>query len=139
MISLEYFLGSFLTILTVFFISKINKNVSNSNRSFKFSQSHIFELTKPYQKPIVKNHTRRQSDIHYDKTNIKVLIMEDKAFWIKNNAIYTAAVDGDEVIKSSAEQVDIMGMDKVELDKMIFIVDQLTERQKHDRRNPGVE
>ena len=31
----------------------------------------------------------------------------------------------------------MMGMNKVELDKMMFIVDQLTERQKNDSGNSG--
>lgn len=138
MISLEYVLGSILSLATMFLFYKINIDKNKPTFKLKLSQSYILSLSKPKLKVIEKVRKERQSDIHYKKININVLIMDDKAFWIKNNAVYTAEMEDNEIIKNSAVQVDMMGMNKVELDKMMFIIDQLTERQKNDRRNPGI-
>ena len=54
-----------------------------------------------------------------------MLIVEGKAYWTKNNVFYVSnIVDGD-IDKNNAQVVDTMGMNKVELDKMLFIIDQL--------------
>lgn len=137
MISLEYFLGSFLTIVTAFFLYKKN-NVNYRTTNVKISQSRTAELLRPFlvQRPKVKKD--RQSDIHNKKINIRVLIMDDRAFWIKNHIVYSAEVEGNEVIKNSAVEVDMMGLNKVELDKMLFIIDKLNERQEDDNRSSGV-
>lgn len=135
MISLEYFLGSFLTLgLAILLLKYYKPKPLNSSRT-GYSQSYILKMTG---KKMTKKDKLTQSSKHIQQSNIKVLVMEDRAFWIKNNAVYTAQVDGDEIIKSSASQVDMIGLNKVELDKMIFIIDQLTERQNDDRRDPGV-
>lgn len=140
MISLEYILGFLLTIgLLAYFFVKNKEIMYEKEFTIKYRQSHIFELIKPSINFSKKRIVNRQSDEHEKKINIKVLIMDDKAFWIKNNAVYTAPVENDEIIKGSATQVDIMGMDEVELGKIMFIIDQLTERQDNDRGNPGVE
>jgi hypothetical protein len=39
--------------------------------------------------------------------------------------------------KEAAEQVDTMGMDKVQLDKMLFIMDKLREGINDDSRGSG--
>jgi hypothetical protein len=39
--------------------------------------------------------------------------------------------------KDSAEQVDIMSMDKIQLDKMLFIMDKLREGIDDDNRGSG--
>lgn len=138
MISLEYILGSFLTLglVLILFNTPAIKNMKNNKVLYR--QSDVFQLTKDYIKMPKTERKERQSDRHERQSHIQVLIMQDRAFWIKNNSVYTAEVENDEVIKSSAVQVDMMRLDKVELDKMIFIIDQLTERQNHDRRDPGI-
>jgi hypothetical protein len=49
------------------------------------------------------------------------------AYWIESNTVYSAKFDGLEIIPETKKVVDMMGIDKVELDKMILIVDRLTE------------
>lgn len=136
MISLEYFLGSLLTVATALFLYKKN-NINYVNNNVKISQSRTAELLRPFlvEKPKVKK--EKQSDIHNKKINIKVLIMDDRAFWIKNNIVYSAEVDNNEVVRNSTVEVDMIGLDKVELDKMMFIIDKLNERQEDDNRSSG--
>lgn len=138
MVSLEYVLGSFLTLGLVFILfNTISIKNMKTNKTL-YRQSDAFELMKKYNKILLPEKKERQSDKHKKQSEIQVLIMEDRAFWIRNNAVYTAQVENDEVLKSSAVQVDMIGLNKVELDKMMFIIDQLTERQNHDRRDPGI-
>ena len=70
---------------------------------------------------------RTQSKVHYDKTNIKVIIFDNDAYWIKDNIFYKAPLVNELIDKDSAEQVDTIHMDKVQLDKMLFIMDKLRE------------
>jgi len=58
--------------------------------------------------------------------------MEDQAYWIKDNIFYTADVMGDGVDKDTTRRVDTMVMNKVQLDKMMFIIDRLREGNSND-------
>ena len=73
-----------------------------------------------------------QSSKHDEKINIKVVIFDKKAYFVKDGSFYCADVDGDSIDKHSATLVDTIGMDKVQLDKMLFIMDQLRDGKKND-------
>jgi hypothetical protein len=129
---MDFLLGTVTTtlILFIFLVFLINKR--NKREPFfviRYSQSHIHRILSPLlpqvdqiSKAVVKNNQSRK---HLKDTNIKVLIVEGKAYWTKNNVFYVSnIVDGD-IDKNNAQVVDTMGMNKVELDKMLFIIDQL--------------
>jgi hypothetical protein len=84
-----------------------------------------------------KLNTRTQSKVHYDKTNIKVIIFDSQAYWIKDNIFYRAPIVNEIIDKDSAEQVDTIHMDRVQLDKMLFIMDKLREGINDDSRGSG--
>jgi hypothetical protein len=143
---MEYFLGSIVTLLTMFVVSKYaNRVVEEHDKKFvgiKYSQSSMFTLVKPFlptnkelQKP--KNTQAINSKIRSQK---RVIIMDGMAYWIHDHNLYTAEVSpNDEVQKETAKIVDTMSMDKVQLDKISFIVDKLTEglpNESGDSRNP---
>ena len=73
-----------------------------------------------------------QSSKHYEKINIKVVIFDKKAYFVKDGSFYCADMQGDAIDKHSATVVDTIGMDKVQLDKMLFIMDQLRDGKKND-------
>jgi hypothetical protein len=77
---------------------------------------------------------RSQSKNQYDKTNIKVIIFDNNAYWIKDNIFYKAPLVDQLINKEAAEQVDTIHMDKVQLDKMLFIMDRLREGIDDDSR-----
>jgi hypothetical protein len=97
---------------------------------------HRYNGTKKNSRKLV---TKTQSKMHYDKTNVKVIILDNQAYWIKDNIFYKAPIDGQEIDKESAEQVDTIHMDKVQLDKMLFIMDRLREGIDDDSRGSGDE
>jgi hypothetical protein len=78
--------------------------------------------------------SKTQSKAHYDKNNVKVIILDNQAYWIKDNIFYKAPLNGQSIDKESAEQVDTIHMDKVQLEQMLFIMDKLREGINDDSR-----
>ena len=95
---------------------------------------HQYSMQKKY---IEKVNRKSQSKIRKEKENVKVIILEDIAYWIKDNAFYTAPMVDNLINKDSAIQVDTIHMDKVQLDKMLFIMDRLREGISDDSRDSG--
>jgi hypothetical protein len=122
-----------LVLFTYIFASRPEPN------SLIVSQSmllHRYNGTKKYSRKLV---TKTQSKMHHDKTNVKVIILDNQAYWIKNNIFYKAPLVDQLIDKDSAEEVDTINMDKVQLDKMLFIMDRLREGINDDSRGSGNE
>jgi flagellar hook-basal body complex protein FliE len=105
------------------------------------SQAYVYNLIKPAM-PILEmlsepSKVETQSLKHEESKFTRVLVLEDSAYWISNNQVYSAKITEDRIDGESTAIVDIMGMDKVELDKMIFIIDKLTEGTDNDHSNSG--
>ena len=127
--------GLTITILLVLFTYVFASR--SSSKPQIMSQSMLlyrFNYGKKYSRKMIN---RTQSKMHYDKTNVKVIILDNQAYWIKDNIFYKAPIDGQSIDKESAEQVDTMHMDKVQLDKMLFIMDKLREGINDDSRGSG--
>ena len=74
-----------------------------------------------------KKNKPTQSSDYAKKNSIKVMFIQDKAYWIKDNQLYTADVVNGEVDKFTTKEVDTMTMNDVELKNTMFIVEKLTE------------
>ena len=133
---MEYFLGSAITMIAMFVTTRLisfNK-VDNKKDIPRYSQSHIHMLILPLL-PEIRKYKKKmitQSSKHEEKTNVKVVIMDNKAYFIKNGTFYCADMHGTEIDGANATSVDTMAMDKVQLDKMLFIMDQLRDGKKDD-------
>ena len=133
---MEYFLGSAITMLAMYVTTRLiayNK-VKNKKDIPRYSQSHIHMLILPLL-PEIRKYKKKmitQSSKHEEKTNVKVVIMDNKAYFIKNGTFYCADMHGTEIDGANATSVDTMAMDKVQLDKMLFIMDQLRDGKKND-------
>lgn len=132
---MDYLLGSLMTVL-LFLISKkfLSKTVKRfDNSGLAISQSYTFMLVKPYIHLLKENKKlKTQSSKHHDSQYVRVILADHKAYWISNNTFFVAdEVDGF-IDKESAKPVDTMGMDDVQLDKMMFIVETLTEGEQDD-------
>lgn len=138
---MEYFIGFLSAFVFIYIISycqkKYNIFYEISLRHLKPSQSHTHNLLYLAQ-PIKNNIKKTQSKLHDAKTNIKVIIMDNQAYWIRDNVFYTAdmSIDGN-VNKDSTRTVDTMNMNSVQLDKMMFIIDKLREEAFYDRGGSG--
>jgi hypothetical protein len=64
-------------------------------------------------------------------------MIENSAYWVKDNVFYMADLVSGEVNPETTRVVDTMGMDSVELDKMLFIMDRLREGLDNDSGGTG--
>ena len=122
-----------LVLFTYVFASRSAKSpqiVSQSMLLYRYNSA------KKYSRKLV---TKTQSTKHYDKTNVKVIILDNQAYWIKDNIFYRAPLVGQSIDKDLAEEVDTISMDRVQLDKMLFIMDKLREGINDDSRGSGNE
>jgi hypothetical protein len=117
-----------LVFLTYFIASRSNNKpqiVSQAMMLYRYSNG------KKYSRKLA---SKTQSKNHYEKTNVKVIILDNQAYWIKNNIFYKAPLVNQLIDKDSAEEVDTINMDRVQLDKMLFIMDKLREGKTDDSR-----
>lgn len=73
--------------------------------------------------------------LHRQKVETRIAFVDNNAYWIKDNCFYTAPVIDDEIDVDAAIQVDTMSMDTVQLNKMLYIVEQLREGLEDDNWN----
>jgi hypothetical protein len=139
----EFLLGSVATVLAILVLrSAMIKDLSkNSKISIRYSQSHIYEITKDFipDEFFFKKQRDTQSKSHEKSMYTRVVFLDNEAYWIKNNALFVADMDEGVVAEETARRVDTIGMDKVQLEKVIHIVEALTEGRKNDSGYSGHE
>ena len=121
-------------VMLLFISAYIVKARSNSKRTQIISQAmlqHRFSGANKYSR---KFNAKSQSRNHEKETNVRVIIVDGQAYWIKDNIFYNAPLVNNLVDKESAQRVDTTHMDKVQLDQMLFILDKLREGVSDDSR-----
>ena len=125
---MEYLLVIGLTLCLCWSIIKVsNKKRIAFLKKIKYRQSDIYEITKNVisKQKFDKPKFITQSQRHVQKNMLRVVIEKNKAYWILNNVFYTAdAIDG-RVDENTARPLDVENMSKVELDRMLSILDDL--------------
>lgn len=132
---MEYVLGSLVTLICIAAVYPFIRSQVRSTKKINihYTQSRNFSLVQPWAsinrpyKELVTQSTR-----HHDKTSTRVVISNDKAYWIFNNELLQADVIDGKVDGNTTEKVDTMGMDNVQLDNLVFIVDKLTEGKSNE-------
>lgn len=137
---MEYFVGAAITVMAFAVINLVLRKNNNNEDPIRitYSQSHIYELMRPFINMVgpIEDDVKRQSINYLKNIYMRVMIVKDKAYWIKDNIFYVADVVNGEVNKENARAVDTMAMSKVELDEMLFIVEKLRE-DDNDSRGSG--
>jgi hypothetical protein len=140
----EYLIGFLVAIgmlvLLRFLVPRTIKN--NPIPKIKYSQTHIHDIIKDNLPdhlflPLKK---ARQTINHEKSMHLKVLFFEKDAYWIKENALFIAEQEDGIVKEDTARRVDTMGMNRVQLEKVMYIVDILNEGNQNDSgytRNNG--
>lgn len=140
---MEFFLGAVFSIIVILLSRKVfsDKLAAEPNNKIKvtYRQSHVFELIKPSlaYMPNFVFVPDTQARIFTKQNQQRFIFADNVAYWIKDNVFLSAAVVDGEIDESTTKVVDTMSMDKVELDKMIFIVERLTEGTSNDGGNSG--
>lgn len=139
---MEFFFGA-ITTLAVFISANLilrNAAMTTQRAQIRYSQSHVHRLISPileYVPDPVEEKIPRQSNNFVKDSYTRVIILDDNAYWIKDQALYTAEIFDGMVNKETTRRVDTMAMNKVELDKTMFIVEKLREGLDNDSSSPG--
>ncbi len=141
---MEYIVGSLVTFFVMLMTSKrIEKSIRQYSKRMplRYSQTRMFELIsftiENSELSLSIPKPPSQSSKLYEKMHLRVVVYENKAYWIKDNTVYSAEINNGNFDHENAKVVDIMSMDKVQLDAMSVIVQRLTEGNKNDYRGPG--
>lgn len=130
---MEYLIGalasSVLTTMIFYFIARTRQ--AYPVVKIKASQSRTHRLYPPILN-IKNKEINTQSVAHRNKNLTRIIFTDNNAYWIKDNQLYVADTDNGLIIENSEKPVDTMGMDKVKLDEMMFIVEKLTEGKNID-------
>ena len=139
---MDFIIGS-VTTCTILYLSmryfqRLYRVIDTTPR-YSFSQSSMHEMVKNLipEDLFLPKKKKTQSSVHEEKTNVRVIVLNDMAYWIKDNNFYEAEVGISGIEKDSARIVDIMSLDKVQLDKMLFIIDKLREGLPNDSGSTG--
>lgn len=138
---MEFIIGSSIVAAALLFLSfvilkngrrkKIKKNL--------VTQSTIFEIIAPalpILKSLYKEPLNSQASKYADRNKVNVLVLENKAYWIKDNNVFVAKIINNDIDQDSAQVVDTMTMNKVQLKELSYIVEKLTEGKINDPGNP---
>ena len=129
-----------LTLSLAWFILKVDK--SNKKKPYSrtlHKQSDTHRLLKSFFSMNLSNNQENLSQLtkHKEKGIIKVIVLDNEAYWISNNIFYVAqAIDG-EVQRHTAKPIDTSTLSKGDLDKMLFILDTLKDGKRDDRGSSG--
>jgi hypothetical protein len=139
---MEYLLAIGLTLLAAWSIIRLNGyKVSKTLTNIKYRQSDIHESIRTIipKKLNNKEKIESQSAKHAANTMIKIIVIDSKAYWVKDNVFYSAETDNGDIISPTAEPVDISTMSKKDIDKMLFILDNLRKGIQNDSGSSGNE
>jgi hypothetical protein len=104
-----------------------------------YSQSSIHLMIKDflpktlYEKPVEESQALK----HVEKNTVKVIFIEDKAYWVSNNIFYCAEAVSGNVNIDTTTPVDTTNMSKKDIDKMLFILDNLKNGKSNDSSSAG--
>lgn len=141
---MEFLLGSIFTMLLFsavrFVVLKLNLKDRYSVNPIIYTQSRIHALVGQKVAELIypNDPPKTQARELMAKKEIRVVFSDRHAYWIGDNKLYQADVVNGQIDNSTKKIVDTMAMDKVELDKMFFIVQKLTEGKNNDSGNSGV-
>lgn len=136
---MEYFAGSLVTLVTMYIVAKLINHPKNNVKSVKtdFSQTRQYELTADFMPMPQPKPVPSQSRKHNQSQYTRIFFIGDDAYWIEDNRVYTAKFVDGMIDQENKKTVDMTTIDKVELEKMIFVVERLTEGLSNDSGNSG--
>ena len=139
---MQYFVGFVLTLLaSLAIIAIINKKINKKMSRTLYSQKDTHELFKYFFAIDSSNQKKRLSQLtkHTEKSMIKVMVIGQEAYWVSDNTFFVANAINGEVEAGSATPVDVENMSKNDMNKMLFILDNLQNGNKNDSGSAGNE
>lgn len=139
---MEYVLAVGLTLALSWSIIELSRYKSLKNLTgVRYRQSDIHQtiISLIPQKLNSKKEIESQSVKHAASTMIKIIVIDSKAYWIKDNIFYSAETKSGDIVEHTTEPVDVSTMSKKDIDKMLFILDNLRKGKNDDSGSTGNE
>lgn len=133
----------FFVFLTLLLFSCIiivmNKKRSKSFNKILYRQSDMHNILKDFFfKDIFDDKVvTSQSKIWREKQTTRVVIIDEKAYWVSENMFYVGDTVNGKVRPETGRPLDTTKMSKKEIDKMLFILDNLKNGKINDSGSAG--
>ncbi len=117
----------------------MNKKRNKSFSKVLYRQSDMHNVLKDFFfKDIFDNKVASsQSKIWKNKKTTKFLVIDQKAYWVSNNMFYVGDADNGQVRPETGKPIDILTMSPKEVNKMLFILDNLNGGRRNDSGGAG--
>ena len=140
---MQYLIASGLTLVVSWAILVIIKKRNNKKYlSLSYRQSDMHEILKYFFSLNVQEKDKPLSQFQkrLDKSMLKVIVAEDQAYWVLDNVFYVADALDNQVDPETARPVNVENMSRLEMEKMLFILDSLKDGEvENDRSSSGNE
>lgn len=132
---MEYIIAIGLTFVLSLAIIKLStiKSTKGFGR-IEYRQSSTYERSRQFmpKNSYTKPEVISQSMKHVEQHMVKIIIIDSKAYWVKDNIFYTAETNNGTIIAETVKPVDTNDMSKKDIDKMLFILDNLGKGKNRD-------
>jgi len=133
-----------LTAVASWFIIRIT--TKSRNKAFSrtlYRQSDLHRIMKKFfsQQLIQDFDKNRSSQLtrRREKSTIKVIVIDGKAYWVSDNVFYISDAVGGNPIPETARPLDTKEMSNKDISKMLFILDNLKDGNLNDSGSAGTE
>lgn len=137
---MEYALASVFALALSFILINLigsRKKISRKKIIYRQSDTHNF-LKEFFSRDTEMKNKTTQSKKRQEERGTKIIVTEDdKAYWVIDNIFYTTNVINGRPDFDNAKPIDTSNMSKKELDKMLFILDNLGRGDKNERGSSG--
>jgi len=136
---MKYFIVLLTTIAFCAIIIIINKKRNKSFNKVLYRQSDMHNILKDFffKDIFDEKVVTSQSKIWKEKQTTRVVIIDQKAYWVSNNMFYVGDTVGGKVSPETGRPLDTTKMSKKEIDKMLFILDNLKNGKLNDSGSTG--
>ena len=106
-----------------------------------YRQSDIHKLLKYFFSIRLPNNEGPSSQLtkRKEKNMTKVIFVDNKSYWVSENTFFVAESINGEIQSQTARPVNTNGLSKIDLNKMLFILDSLKNGSKNDSGSSGNE
>lgn len=139
---MEFLIGSAFTLIMFVMVRRsVEKHAKqNKVKGLMFSQSYrdkLFYQNIPNFGQEPKKKLVTQATKHTESVSTRIIMMDNIAYWIEESGVVFAKITEEGINQEDKKPLDTMGMDDVELKKIMFIVEKLTEGLSDDRSYNG--
>ena len=106
-----------------------------------YRQSDIHKLLKYFFSIRLPNNEGPSSQLtkRKEKNMTKVIFVDNQAYWVSENTFFVAESINGEIQSQTARPVNTNGLSKIDLNKILFILDSLKNGSKNDSGSSGNE